>query len=68
MTQLSQEQQLIVDEELLDLFINIQEEIAADLGIMPLGGDMLWTDEQAERIREEIAKRHRQLIIDRLLA
>jgi hypothetical protein len=63
-------QEEIVEGELLDLFISLQEEIAAGLGIAPSadpGENLLWSDADAKRIMDEIVRQHRPLLMERFL-
>ena len=63
---LTPEQLEIVETELVDLFVSLQAEIAAKLGIKPQpDGD--WSDEDAQRIFDEVDRRHRPLITARFL-
>jgi hypothetical protein len=63
--ELTPDEEEIVATELLDLFINLQAEIAADLGIerQPDSGD--WSDADADRIVAEIDRQFRPVITER---
>jgi len=63
--QLTPDEELIVEEELLDLFISLQDEIAADLGVERHPDTSDWSEEDAQRIVAAIDKRFRSVITDR---
>lgn len=63
--ELTPDEEEIVATELLDLFINLQDEVAADLGIERQPGSIGWSDEDGDRIVAEIDRQFRPLIIGR---
>ena len=62
---LTPEQELIVEEELVEVFAHCQDEIAVELGIKRQPDTHDWSEEDAQRIFDEVGRQFRRLIADR---